>query len=400
VVASAFNEKELHDVKISEQYNSVFEWVKRTNKWKAKQESAVHDFIVQGEAFGKVYWDTEKGQQIGLDEEGMPIKSGEFVIEKIFPFEFKRDPSARSWEEVRWGIHEQLVDFEDFKDLVKKINPEMVDKIKPGANEQTYQMFDTNTMEYREVKDKAYIREFFYRPCSRYPNGWYILHTTDFIIMETELPFGVWPIAYAGFDQLSTSPRSSGIIRVCRPYQVEVNRSASKMAEHQITLGDDKVFIQKGTKLSNGGKFDGVRAFQVAGKEPTILQGRSGAQYLEYQLSQIKEMYEACNLTHILEDKQTQGDPFLMLYASMKDKKKFVRYVEKYERFETDLFDIIRQLAKHYLGPYHIIKVAGSCEAVNIEEFKRLDDRGFEIKVDSASGDVETRFGSSMQEAA
>jgi hypothetical protein len=104
-------------------------------------------------------------------------------------------------------------------------------------------------------------------------------------------------------------------------------------------------------------------------------------------------MYEACDLAFVLENKEQIGDPFQLLFRAMKEKKRFVKYAEKYQRFEQKIAKTILKMAKRYLADHHIIKVAGRQEAVNIPEFKRMDDEGFEIKVVPRSGDVESQFG-------
>ena len=49
IKASPLNENDEHDIKVAEQYNGVFDWVRRTNNWDAKQEGHVQDMMVMGE---------------------------------------------------------------------------------------------------------------------------------------------------------------------------------------------------------------------------------------------------------------------------------------------------------------------------------------------------------------
>ena len=391
--AVPYNEDELQDVKSAEMCQSVIDWIKHSNNWGERQEKNAHDFTTIGEVFGVIRFDYSKGPVTGVDKNGKQTRLGEFVIDRVFGFDMKRDPNARDSNETRWWIKESMVDLEDFRMLAKQLNSELNDEKINANGKGTYKIFDSNSGEYRNVKDQVLVKEMFLKPSAKYPNGWYVMYTDEYIVTQNELPFGIYPVITEGFDEMTTSPRSSSIVRVCRPYQVEINRASSKMAEHQITLGDDKVFIQKGTKISNGGYMHGVRAFQVSGQQPIIQEGRSGAQYLEYQVSQIREMYEAANLDHIMADKDVVGDPYQLLFRSMKEKKRFVKYVEKFERFEQRIFETCLKMAKHYLTPQHFIRVAGRSEMLNIAEFKDMSDNGFEIKVKPQSGDIETKFG-------
>ena len=389
-----YNEQELSDVKNSEMSNSVLEWVRHTNNWDRKQEKFVHDFIVIGECWGKIRFDYSKGPVVAQGEDGKPVRSGEFVVDRVYAFDLKRDPTARDMDECEWWIHETMVEVEELKDTVRKHSPENVEKVSSDSVKQHYKIFDANTGDYKDVKEQASVKELFYKPNSKYPEGYYVMFVDDFIISEGKLPFGIFPLVGEGFDEMTTSPRATSIIKVCRPYQVEINRASSKQAEHQITLGDDKVFIQKGTKLNSGGLLNGVRSIQYTGAVPIIQPGRTGEHFAPYAKDQVREMYEACGLQSILEDKApASGDPYQLLFRSMKEKKKFVKYVAKYERFEIDLFSKILKMAKQYLGPEHLIRVAGRAETVNVPEFKRMTDHGFQIKVIPQSGDVETKFG-------
>jgi hypothetical protein len=393
VQAVPFNPDELHDVKVAEMNQSVIDWIKVTNDWGEKQEKNAHDFTTIGEVFNIIRFDYSKGALKPSQEKGRVARIGEFVIDRVFGFDMKRDPNARDNITARWWIKDTMVDLSDFKKLVKSVNSEIKEEQIVASGKGTYKIFDSNAGEYRNVKDQVLVRELYRKPSAEYPLGWYVMFTDEFIVLQKALPFGIYPVHMEGFDELTTSPRSTSIIKVCRPYQVEINRASSKMAEHQITLGDDKVFIQKGTKISNGGSMHGVRAFQVSGQQPIIQEGRSGAQYLEYQKSQIVEMYEAANLDHIMANKEQVGDPYQLLYRSMKEKKRFVKYVGKFERFESNVFSTCLKLAKHYLTPDHIIRVAGRTEALNIPEFKSNKETGFEVKVVPQSGDIETKFG-------
>ena len=395
-VAEPYNKDELQDVKEAQMANGVIDWVKKTNNYEEKQEKFAHDFTTIGETFAILRFDYSKGEKSEtIDaESGEQEKLGEFVIDRVFGFDMKRDPNARDNDETRWWIKETMVDLEEFKVTAKGISKgELKEEKITSSAKGTFKIFDANSGEYRERKDQVNVKELFLKPCAKYPEGWYVMFTDDYIVFQDELPFGIYPVISEGFDELTTSPRSSGVIRVCRPYQVEINRASSKMAEHQITLGDDKVFIQKGTKISAGGYMHGVRAFQVSGQQPIIQAGRNGAQYLEYQLSQIREMYEAVNLEFVMQDKESVGDPYQLLFRSMKEKKRFSKYVGKFGRFEKKIFETILRMSKHYLTPEHIIKINGRSEIVNIPEYLETSTLGFEIKVKPQSGDIETKFG-------
>lgn len=397
VTASPFNADELSDVKAAEMGNSVISWIKETNQWPKKRSKFVSDLTTVGETFAKLSYDYGLGPRSTSvnpeTNETVVELSGQFKIDKFYGYEVKVDPSARDFDEAKWVCVELIVDKSEIVDMLTDLGREDEAGKLRQSKESAQLMFDAQQGTHIRKSGKLVLREWFFRPSSTRPNGWYALNTDALDIIQEELPMGVFPIYKCGFDDIENSPRSSSIIRVCRPYQVEINRASSKMAEHQVTLGDDKVFIQSGTKLSNGGTFHGIRALTFSGAMPIIQAGRSGEQFLNYIVQNINEMYQAACLEEVVQDKQLTGDPFMMLFESMKRKKKYAKYVEKYERFECEIFSDALRMAKNYLNPVHVIKVTGRQETLNVDEFKAVEDSSFQIKIEPMSGDIETRFG-------
>jgi hypothetical protein len=389
---SPFNPDELSDTKAAMLGKSVVDWIKQTTQWNKKRAKYVSDLVTVGETFAKLSYDYEMGPQV-IGEDGLPQLTGQFKIDKLYGFEVKVDPSARDFDEAKWVCLELIVDKVDLVEMLMAMGREEDIKKLENAAGGSYMIFDAQRGTHMKKSGKILLREWFFRPTSKRPNGWYALNTDAIDILQEELPLGIFPIYKCGFDDIENTPRSSSITRVCRPYQVEINRASSKMAEHQVTLGDDKVFIQSGTKLVNGGTYHGIRAMKFSGAMPVVQPGRSGEQYLNYIVQNINEMYQAVDMQELIQDKQTVGDPFLMLFESMKRKKKYAKYVEKYERFEVEIFTDALKMAKVYLNENHMIKIVGQQEKLNIAEFKKIDDSGFQVKVEAMSGDIETRFG-------
>lgn len=391
VEAVPFNSNELSDKKAAELNNAVLAWAKEVNEWKDLQPYFIDDFVVVGETFAKVRFDYNRGRQ-AVDQDGNATRTGEIVIEKHFGFDTRVDPSARRFSEAKWICFDIVMDKVDLIELLKSVGKE--DEANKLANQkgETYKIYDQNSGRFVKKMDKVVVREWFWRPDTRRPMGWYCLTTDDLDVIQEELPDGIFPVVYGGFDPITATARSSSIIRVARPYQVEINRASSKMAEHQITIGDDKVFINSGTKISSGGKMFGVQAIKYTGQQPTVVEGRSGAQYLPYVQNEVNELYDSADIAGILQDKNDINDPWLALLKSAKDKKRFGKYVNAYQNFEVKLFKVVLDMARYYLQDGHIINIVGRSEQINIEEFKNSGN-GFEIKVVQSDGSLEDKFG-------
>jgi hypothetical protein len=226
-----------------------------------------------------------------------------------------------------------------------------------------------------------------------FPSGYFYITTKAGILAEGELPGGLFPIITQAFDKIQTTPRGRSPVKIMRPYQAEINRAASKMAEHQITLGDDKLLIQNGTKLSAGGSLPGVRGVNYTGAKPEILSGRDGSQYLNYMTSQIAELYQVMMVQEdaAMDDKQL--DPYALLFRSGRQKKKFQRYIKRFEKFLIEIVHLYLRLAKIHMPDDAVVWAIGKNEQVNIQEFRAQPDTCYEVKIEAQADDIETKLG-------
>lgn len=407
------NSDEIQDQKTAELNKSVWEFTKKSVKFRQKVRTFAENFVQFGECYAKVYWDANKGMIVGYDqkmdesgepeydEEGeavademKPVYSGELCIEECYAFNVLRDPSTQSMFESPYFIVRKMVDRKEVKNMVS--NEKDWKKI-ADTEEESYLVFDGDKSSYEYEKSKIMIREHYYKPCMEYPKGYFYIATRDVVLQEGELPFGKWPFASAGFNKIPTSPRFRSPIKQMRPYQIEINRSASAIATQQVTLGDDKLILPNGSKISMAGKLPGVRAISVTGGgDPKVMGGRGGEQYLPYMQSQISELYQVMNVEETAAVKDGQLDPYALLYHSTRNRKKFKKYSEEFEEFVCEIIQISLDLLKEYLEEYHLIPMIGKSEYVNIQEFKHSENNRFRIKVEAVSDDVDTMLGKQL----
>ena len=418
------NEKENADVKSAQLNNAVWQYGVKHHKLKEKIAEWADDFIGIGEVFVKITWDESKGEFIGYEQaedengqpmfepgpidpmtgmptqgeaipdESKPVFSGDFEFKRIFAFNVRRPNGVQNLDDAPWLAEVDLLPTKEVKAWVD--DPEMKRKITDDTYEKFY-VFDGNMNGYDYKKDHTKVTSLYYRPCADYPNGYYYIFTNSVILFEGELPFGIFPIVYKGFDAIQTSPRHRSIIKQLRPYQVEINRCASKIAEHQVTLGDDKLLVQSGTKITQGVNHPGIRALQYTGREPIVLAGRSGEQYVGYMTQQITEMYDVANIPMELAEKEAGGaDAFASLFKNLRQKKKFSLYAEKFERFLMEVCELYLHLSKQYYEQDRLIPMVGKSEAVNIAEFKNTEPLNYQIKLEPQVQDIETQYGKQL----
>lgn len=421
------NPKELADQKAAELHHSIWQFISDKQKLKKKKREWCQNFVNIGEAAVKVFYDPNLGEIIGyeqemdelgqpvfetdelgqpiLDEQGQPkpqasdrpVFSGGFSFETIHGFNLLRSKEAKTMDESKFLCYRKMTDIKELEKMLEE-DPDKEAKLKflQGAHEDVYTVFDASRGSYDKTQGQVMVREFYFRPCGEYPSGYFYITTPQGVLWEGPLPFGIFPILYVGFDEIETTPRARSIIKQLRPYQAEINRCASQIATHQITLGDDKLMIQSGTKLAPGGQVPGVRGIQYSGMPPTVLPGRSGEQYVGYMESQIEEMYRISNVLEDSEEKVMQLEPMTMLYRNMKQQQKFSNYCEKFEGFLVEVCEVTLRLAKMSLKDDSLIPMIGKREMVNIAEFRSMDDLGFQIRLEPMSDDLETMMGKQM----
>jgi len=404
------NKSEFHDQKVAEHHESVWRDLKKRNKFSRFRYYLAKDFTEIGELWVKCFFDPSAGEFIAYeaeqDEEGrfvvvddvpehQKVFEGGVIWERYAGFDVLTDSAARSFDDCREVTLRKMV---PTKNLLKQFkgDDEKISGIK-GSSKQTYMLFDPAGGGYKRSSDGlTMVRETYCRPSAEYENGYYWIWVEGAVLHEGPLPHGIFPIIHQGFDEATTSARSYSIIKTTRPYQAEINRTASKIAEHQVTLGDDKLVTQPGATLTPGAAVFGVKHIK-AGGQVTHLPGRNGEQFVDYMNGQIAEMYSIANMLEDSEEKRSNDlDPYALLFRAMKDKKKFSLYGDKFEEALVELCEKSLRYAKADYTDDMVIQVLDKKERVNIEEFRSSDDLSTEIVVDKQSEDIETRLGQQL----
>lgn len=408
------DEKSTHDMKVAELHKSVwYDAVKRYNL-DDKIDDWVDSFVETGEVNLKLFYDPSQGNLTGyeakLDEEtgevscdelgmpiadtGKPVMQGEFVFEEIYGFNLLRPPECKDLRKAEWLCNRKMVNRPEAVRLAAG-NEDLISKLKASQDE-TYVIFDALNGGYKKSNKQVMIREYFFRPSTLFPDGYFYITTKEGILAEGPLPGGLFPIISIQFDKIPTTPRGRSPVKTMRPYQAEINRAGSKIAEHHITIGDDKLLVQNGMKVSAGVSLPGVRTVTYSGAKPDFLQGRDGSQYLAYMQAQITELYQVMMVAETNEENNTQLDPYVMLFRAAKEKKKFQRYIKRFEKFLIELATLYIALAKLHLPDDAVIWAVGKNEQVNIPEFRKYPDTSCEVNIEPQSTDIETKLGKQL----
>jgi len=414
VTIVAHNELEPQDKKAAELNLAVWKDMQDRYSLGEHRREGVSNYVTLGERCSFIYYDESTGgvkgyeQAVGPDgmplfdeqhnpvaDETRPVFNGGLVFKQIPAYNLLRCPSAKSMRGSPYHIIREMVSVKELE-ISYANDPVKLSYIKASGDED-FVVFDSNKKSYGEQGEEILVRYHFYRPCKVYPKGYFFIAVKGGILEEGELPYGLYPIVWQGFDIFSDNPRASSIIKVARPFQAEINRASSQMATHQVTVGDDKIIYQGGTKLAPGALLPGVRGITYQGVAPQILPGRDGSQFLPYIQSQITELYDACMLGEVTQDAaKGQMDAYTLLFTSASQQKAFKDYVEKTEEFEKELCLLALDFAKKYYPEDMVIKVVGKSEAINIAEFKNTLPNSFVIKTEPQNETIDSRLGKQL----
>lgn len=423
-----FNESDLQDTKDAEISKSVWSDIQVKQAFREKIKKWVMSYCDIGEMWSKTYFDPNKGELRGYEQEvnkageplfigplgeitilpmdiatgqpnqpldsSRPIFSGQVQIQLIWPMNCVRPTGCEVLDDAPWLGIKTMMALSDIKALIPADAPnreELLNLIRE-TQETTFKVFDCSRGEYLDAKDQAMVREMYWRPSMEYPNGWYVIMLEEEVIVEGELPFGLFPLDHAINYEIPTSPRGRSLIKRLRPGQIEINRLASQQAYQQIVLGDDKLITQAGSIVSKGKKFDGIRHIEVNGANPTVLAGRSGNQFESSLNREILDLYKIANLEYEQQNTASQ-DINVQLYQKMSQRAKYNPHAGDIEMFLTKVARKALLLSKHTLDEHDFIRVAGKREFINIDEFRRLDDAGYDIKMMPINDDIESVYG-------
>lgn len=412
VAISPRNPTELQDQKSAELNASVWEYCKDKYKLKSFIREMASDFCGIGENAVKVYKDPNKGELKGYEpatdefgnpvvdeygnsvpDESKPVFTGELVYERIYAHNMFRDPSCTRMQDARWIGIEKLESSKVLKQRYKS------DKKKLGyiieSNEE-FVVFDSLKSGYAKEKDQTLLLEYYFKPCVEYPKGYFYITTKSGILEEGELPGGIFPIRWKGFDEHPTRVRATSFVKVARPWQAEINRASSQVALHSVTIGEDKLLYQAGTQVAQGSLLPGVRGITYQGQAPTILPGRTGEQFFQYIANQEAEMNRALLLDVLNEEKNNNLDPMALLFRKMEQSQKFSFYSQKFGEFLVELCELTLELCKFYLEGDELIAAIGKSEAINIQEFKSTSKLSYLITVDEQNDTIESKLGKQM----
>lgn len=281
------------------------------------------------DGFLKVFWDKTKGEKVpyleGPDgpltgENGEPltpadaqmlppeileqvtvkeVAQGDVCVEVMSVFEMFPDPLASSMEDLEWMVEEKVRSLE----YVKRRYPTTVngDPFEPMADAEipsgltegwvgTGAAFGDSVSDYRGVK----VREYWCRPSSKYPNGYWAVWANDELLVADDEPFD--PMPYVKFSSVMVPGRfwSQSVVTDLRGPQQDLNIMRTQIKENARRLGNPAIMKSRQANV----RYEGVPGEEilydstVQDPAPSYLVPPSIPVYVENEIARIEKSIE------------------------------------------------------------------------------------------------------------
>ncbi|MBA57904.1 MAG: hypothetical protein CMQ40_01885 [Gammaproteobacteria bacterium] len=379
---------------------------------------AVEFALVFGEGWLSLTWDTEKGDQYGVeqvpvtgddglpvvDEMGMPVMrerivySGDISTYVSGPMDVVRDIAKRD-NTHDWLAQRMMV---NRYDLMERY-PDRADDIenmeaKPADSEAL--LFDyVNSYATTESEDIIPVYYFYHKPTEALPLGRFAIMAGDILLHSGRMPYSDIPIyPLIPSVQFNTSSGYSGNWDLLALSQAMDSLITTAMTNHEA-FGVQNVLVPYGSDIEVNDLSGGLRMvqFNAAAGEPKPLELLSISQHTYQMMGQITEMMETLSGVNSVArgnpEKNLDSGAALALVHSMA-----IQYNNGLQRsygrmMEKAVTGLVRMLQQYASTP-RLAEVLGANERPNLIEFTGDDIASVRrVKVDLSSPLLRTAAG-------
>jgi hypothetical protein len=170
------------------------------------------------------------------------VAQGDIRVEVRSPFQMFIDPLCDSFPDAEWVIEESIKSedyiYQRYKTDLKPdapANPGLIESRLMGM------MTGQSTSGYMGVR----LREAWYKPCRKYPNGAKIVWAQGKVLEMDEKPFDPQPYVMLTGIPVPGRLWPMGVVSLLRSPQTELNKVASQMAENRNRVGNPTILVSK-----------------------------------------------------------------------------------------------------------------------------------------------------------
>ena len=407
VVPASSDERDAYTAKLSKK---ILDSVSAKYSLSQKINQATKWSEICGTSFYKIFWNSNLGQVVAIEDSGRKIKAGDVDIAVCSPFEIYPDfTTCENLEDCQSIIHAKAYSVEEIK--------QMYDVDIKGKDINVFSLdssFSTGGLGYNGIGTKinestkrnaGLVIEKYIRPSEEYPNGRLIIIAGEKLVFDGELPYvnGIdgkrdFPfIKQVCCDEVGSFWGKSLIERMIpiqRAYNAVKNRKHEFL--NRLTLGvlaveDGSVDIEN---LEEEGLAPGkILVYRQGANIPKYLDNEHLPTDFEKEEEKLLEEFTAISGTSEMGDMTT-------ISASMSGVALELLLDENQTRlsFTTDsIKSAIKQIGKHLLRLYkqfanipRLVKIVGENGMPEIFYFKSSDISSDDVQFETESGGADT----------
>ena len=249
------------DINSAEVTEKLIEFLQYDLNLEDKDKDVIMWALLTGNGFLKVFWNPSKGDKIQDPQTGEILKLGDVDIDIISPFEIRLDPTAQSFDEVQWIVHEKIRTVDYVKSIYGK-------DVKPEANLIESNVYDSylknmnnnfSNATSKPLKNSIIVKEYWEKPSPSYKYGRRItIAGTEVLFYSEDIridPKDNDEVALPFFmmQHISIPGRVYGmsVIENLIPIQREYNKTRSQLIEYKNLMGCPQWIVPTGSLVDD-----------------------------------------------------------------------------------------------------------------------------------------------------
>lgn len=403
ILPSTNDERDVKSAKVSKK-------IIKSIKNKLKLQSIIAQGIkwseVCGTCFYKITWNSDKGQVVGLDEGGRPVRSGEVEVCVVSPFEIYPDNLVtEKLEELQSIIHAKAYSTEEVKamfDVTVKgqdVNVYSLDSVNSSIGGLGFNGTMPKMIESRK-SDSVLVIERYNRPNATYPNGRLTIVAGDKLVYDGDLPYKIgsdderdFPFVKQTAIEEPGSFFGTSIIERLIPVQRAYNAVKNRKHEFINRLSMGVLSVEDGSvdldNLEDEGLCPGkILVYRQGSSEPKYLQGESLPNGLsDEENALLEEFNKISGVNDILNSSSLSSNisgTALELLISQ-DEERLNASIESIRGANIEIARKILKLYKQYAIFPRLARIVGENGQVELFYFSSCDISSDDVEIENVS---------------